>query len=94
MPNVLGRFYEFRPEQALNHFISPRKRYENGERELADPLAPKKKTVEVFAYDTRFNGFNATANTCSSLILEVREILEARVILEVSREFWRVPGSS
>ena len=52
---MLGRFYEFRPEKALNNFITSRKRYENGERELADLLAQTKKTVEVFAPENRFN---------------------------------------
>ena len=49
---MLDSFYEFRPQNALNNVISPRERYENGERELAD-LSGKKKQVEVFASETR-----------------------------------------
>ena len=42
-PNVLDSVYDVRPEKALNNFIRSRKRYENGERELADLFAPKPK---------------------------------------------------
>ena len=42
---VLDSVYEFRPKNILNHDIKSRKRYENGKRELAQLLAPKKSSL-------------------------------------------------
>ena len=49
---VSESFYELRLTNAQNDRMMNRKRYENGERELAD-LSGKQKKFEVFASDTR-----------------------------------------